>query len=537
MWVRAGRIVLACATIVAVVIWLRRQPQQPMPNLADGWPFLFLAIAAVVPALLFRAIKWKLVLKPVLPTVSVATALRSYVAAMPYSLITPGRVGEFARLLYLPRCPRGLPQGAALVLFDKIMDLAALLWWAVAGLYLVFGLWLALLGAVAALTVSALPWWIRFFGSLRRWVSTRFAPHTDRAVEPLWGEGYSPALALQILAFGILGFAVEWFQVWCLVRIWSDGAAPIVAVAGIMSLVTLANVLQLTTAGLGIREGLAGWLLSRYASAPKLAAVSSAFGLFVLDQGIPALAGLLIKTQKEVESGLSKNERGDETVAAHATEDPPNTEQWRAAYRQARLSFWHDDAVTMTRRLSKMGMDRLPPSARILDIGCGGGRLLAHMSANGFRDCWGIEADKALVLRSPQKNRIVVGSATELPWRGESFDGVLIMAVLHHLGGLQQLSACVSEVRRVLRPGGFIAYCEPADTIMRRALTCLLLSPMAGLSSFARSKRQMVIEERDRLAWWLSIERDVPDLLAKAEFAGIRVRRESLKTYVVARKE
>ena len=213
-----------------------------------------------------------------------------------------------------------------------------------------------------------------------------------------------------------------------------------------------------------------------------------------------------------------------------------DADRWRVAYRKGRLSFWADDETTITRRLSKMGMKELAPESRILDVGCGAGHLLRHLAARGFRDCWGLEIDRELFAQSDMKERVASGTATVLPFEDESFDGILFMAVLHHLEGDAALERCLSEVFRVLRPGGLVAYSEPADTVVRSALTRLLLSPLASLSAFARSKRVMVLEERENLRWWLSIEREVPDRLARLGFAEICVRRESLKTYVVARK-
>jgi hypothetical protein len=316
---RIGRIVLACATVLGVVLWLRTQPRPPAPDLRGGWPFLLLALVSVVPALAFRAVKWNLTMRPVLPGVSVRGALRSYVGAIPYALITPGRVGELARLLYLPRCPRGVLQGAALVFMDKVMDLAALLWWAVGGIYLVLGIWPAFLVGLAAAVVSGFPRWSRSFGGFWKWLSRRLGREARWTGEPVLGGGYGVKLTLFILLFGVLGFAVEWFQVWCLVRAWSGAGTEMGIVASVMSLVTLVNALQLTSFGLGIREGLAGYWLSKYGGVAPLSGAACAFALFLIDQAAPAAAGLFIRTRREEEALACTASEGSGRDAAEKT--------------------------------------------------------------------------------------------------------------------------------------------------------------------------------------------------------------------------
>ncbi len=71
-------------------------------------------------------------------------------------------------------------------------------------------------------------------------------------------------------------------------------AIPVWELMGVIALVTLVNSFQVTLAGLGIREGLAAFLLARLGVVPEIAAVS-AFLFFVVTQALPALAGLAVK--------------------------------------------------------------------------------------------------------------------------------------------------------------------------------------------------------------------------------------------------
>lgn len=94
---------------------------------------------------------------------------------------------------------------------------------------------------------------------------------------------------------------------------------------------------------------------------------------------------------------------------------------------------------------------------KILDIGCGNGRNLLPFAQRGFA-CVGIDTSKKLRDYATERLReypavLVHGNATELPFPDESFDGVIFLAVLHHLSPQYQKQA-LAELFRVLKPGG-----------------------------------------------------------------------------------
>ncbi len=105
------------------------------------------------------------------------------------------------------------------------------------------------------------------------------------------------------------------------------------------------------------------------------------------------------------------------------------------------------------------------PAGNLLDVGCGSGiyfPLLAKQAGRviGIDTSSGmIDAARRLIDKKDLDNVDVrIAGAEQLPFPDESFDAVLAFDVLHHIS---DITAAMSEVRRVLRPGGRFASIEP----------------------------------------------------------------------------
>lgn len=101
---------------------------------------------------------------------------------------------------------------------------------------------------------------------------------------------------------------------------------------------------------------------------------------------------------------------------------------------------------------------RLPRRARVLDVGCGGGRNLAFLREQGH-DAVGLDASLRLLALSAAKglgSSVACGDAVALPFRAAAFDGVHAVAVIHHLPTEDERLRSLAEVVRVLRRGGLL---------------------------------------------------------------------------------
>ena len=93
----------------------------------------------------------------------------------------------------------------------------------------------------------------------------------------------------------------------------------------------------------------------------------------------------------------------------------------------------------------------LPKGSSILDIGCGNGRNMTYPDYNFT----GIDSSKEFIKMCEKRNlRVILGDMTQLPFEDNSFDAVLSIASFHHLTTKKRRNLAMSEIYRVLKPGG-----------------------------------------------------------------------------------
>lgn len=213
-------------------------------------------------------------------------AAMSLIGGMGVALITPGRVGEVARIAYL-RDARKL-RLSALVMLDKFFDVLILLWLAAPGAWIILG-WPAGV-ALIALGIAGL-------------IFTMFPRTANRPLAlmerklPLGGrtrevfaslESLSPRATVLYIGLTLLAFALVILQFGIILR-GNAHVSPSVALLT-FPLVILTNILPITIAGIGLREGAAILLLGHYHVKPAIAAIS-AFTMFFLNTGLPGIVG------------------------------------------------------------------------------------------------------------------------------------------------------------------------------------------------------------------------------------------------------
>lgn len=100
----------------------------------------------------------------------------------------------------------------------------------------------------------------------------------------------------------------------------------------------------------------------------------------------------------------------------------------------------------------------IPPEKRdsVIDVGAGFGRL-SKTYTEKFKQCFLLDPSQKLIDMAKknvkEKNVIFrIGAAEKIPFDDQQFDLVLMVRVAHHLNDFSKI---ITEVCRVLKPGGF----------------------------------------------------------------------------------
>jgi SAM-dependent methyltransferase len=99
------------------------------------------------------------------------------------------------------------------------------------------------------------------------------------------------------------------------------------------------------------------------------------------------------------------------------------------------------------------------PGARILDYGCGYGRVLGDLAALGYRNAAGVDRSPAMIERGRREHPeldLRVIEADTAPFADGTFDVVLLFAVLTCIASDDDQRALVGDIMRLLKPGGLI---------------------------------------------------------------------------------
>lgn len=103
----------------------------------------------------------------------------------------------------------------------------------------------------------------------------------------------------------------------------------------------------------------------------------------------------------------------------------------------------------------------LEPGSRVLEVGCGSGHLTRRMAERGV-DIVGIDANPQAGDVSGS-DRVCTMHAEDLAFDDDSFDAIISVHAIEHIPALEM---ALSEMARVLRPGGKALLIYPAEPIM-----------------------------------------------------------------------
>jgi ubiquinone/menaquinone biosynthesis C-methylase UbiE len=116
---------------------------------------------------------------------------------------------------------------------------------------------------------------------------------------------------------------------------------------------------------------------------------------------------------------------------------------------------------------------RIQKGMKLLDAGCGTGRNIYYLLQTGVK-VYGADASEDAIIKVrtlakelaptlPERN-FIVADLEKLTFEGDMFDVVICSAVLHFSRSEAHFKAIISELWRVLKPGGLL-FCRFGTTI------------------------------------------------------------------------
>jgi SAM-dependent methyltransferase len=126
------------------------------------------------------------------------------------------------------------------------------------------------------------------------------------------------------------------------------------------------------------------------------------------------------------------------------------------------IAYWDSVGATktFTHPVNLTWLAEVDRDAKVLDYGCGYGRVMAELAEQGFRAVSGVDLSPAVITRGrqlrPDLHFDVLASPPRLAYASASFDVVLLFAVLTCIPDSGAQRELVAELLRVLVPGGLL---------------------------------------------------------------------------------
>jgi SAM-dependent methyltransferase len=207
--------------------------------------------------------------------------------------------------------------------------------------------------------------------------------------------------------------------------------------------------------------------------------------------------------------------------------------RWEDAYNHFESET--EETNKFLKRLYFLGAQDWNRNARVVDLFCGSGRNLTCLERLGFKDLHGVDLSPRLLLRCTGNSKLYVGDVTNLKFPDAWADIVIVQGGLHHLPNLHvDLEKCLSQVQRVLKPGGVFIMVEPWLTpFLRFVHWCCRRKSLRMLSKKLNSLATMIEEEKDTYFKWLSEKSYIIKCIEK-KFMNNKIKLKFGKIYLVS---
>ncbi len=260
--------------------------------------FILIAFLFGIPNVLIQFLKWRFLLRLVKPTVSNYETFTSLLIGFTLGFITPGRIGEFGRAVFIQNCSRTRVVGLAML--DKLFPMGIVFligtWSAVNLLYSrLQPITLSIFILIASL-ITIIVFWLSWFPQNLRKImvfANRFLPFQER-IELLLSslDNFHRKQALIMLGYSTIFYGIITTQFFCLM--YAFQALPVVeSYLAIFAIYVAKSLLPISLGDLGVRETAAVFFLGLIGAAPSTA-FNAAILIFLINLVVPSLAGFIL---------------------------------------------------------------------------------------------------------------------------------------------------------------------------------------------------------------------------------------------------
>ena len=149
--------------------------------------------------------------------------------------------------------------------------------------------------------------------------------------------------------------------------------------------------------------------------------------------------------------------------------------------------------------------DFLKSGARVLDLGCGNGKISRQLKSSGY-EVYGVDInDRAITANDSRQEGInysVADITRGLSFENDFFDAVVVSFFLINIMPVAVRASCVAELTRVLRPGGYVWANEPItspDYALRYEVSAPFVDEPNSFFVFRKGLRSKEVDTTEKL--------------------------------------
>ncbi|MCX7720300.1 MAG: flippase-like domain-containing protein [Dictyoglomus thermophilum] len=282
-----------------LIFWVifKRVPFNSLFEVINGTRFFYFIPVFLlgVGFTILKIYKWHLLLSSV-EDVNFSRSVDSYFIGMSLGIVTPGRIGEIGRISNINKKLEGL----GIALWDKIFDLYIVLLLALPGVYYFRGFLVAILYTFFLIAIFFILIRPQYLDFLKKIPILKNYPQIIDGLK---------VIKLRTLIINLIITFMAYFLV--IIEGYFLGMAfnmeNFFAFLYGYPLVMLVNLIPITIAGLGIREGTAILILDKF-SVPSNIAFNVSFLIFLINTALPAILGVFAMYLEEIKKSIYKTD-------------------------------------------------------------------------------------------------------------------------------------------------------------------------------------------------------------------------------------